>query len=409
VISDRGAVTRTTRVAHLSHVLARDAVKRGRRAPSAFSVARTAIDDGINWLKLAHDITGRKGVSKGFSYLHGWYQAFPETTGYIIGTFLDYARRTGEDDAACRAADMGDWELEVQNPDGGVIEGLLTSRPKPSTIFNTGMVLHGWLDLVEWSYEGDYLDGALRAAAYLLETQDSDGAWRGPCEYYGIPHTYNSRVSWALLRLAKATREARFEQAARRQLAWVLSMQQDSGWFASCKFEPTGKANTHAIAYTLRGLLESYALTCDERLLGAVRRASVPLVQRVLRQGYLEGAFRHDWMPAVTWQCLTGTAQLGGVWLRTYELTGEEQYLDAGSTATKHAASYQERSSWWPIHGALGGSFPVFGGYAPLQYPNWATKFLVDALMLREKVLGATRPPAVTVAGAGETALRELA
>ena len=30
------------------------------------------------------------------------------------------------------------------------------------------------------------------------------------------------------------------------------------------------------------------------------------------------------------------------------------------------------------------GSFPVWGRYAPLQYPNWATKFLADALMLYE-------------------------
>ena len=31
----------------------------------------------------------------------------------------------------------------------------------------------------------------------------------------------------------------------------------------------------------------------------------------------------------------------------------------------------------------IAGSFPVWGRYAPLQYPNWAAKFLADSLMIR--------------------------
>jgi len=55
--------------------------------------------------------------------------------------------------------------------------------------------------------------------------------------------------------------------------------------------------------------------------------------------------------------------------------------------AVEQAAGRQETVRAAPIHGALPGSFPIFGRYAPLQYPNWATKFLADALMLYDDCL----------------------
>ena len=62
---------------------------------------------------------------------------------------------------------MGDWEIEVQHDDGGVMEGLLTDESKPSTVFNTGMVMHGWLDLQEWSPTRTTSEAAVRAGGFL--------------------------------------------------------------------------------------------------------------------------------------------------------------------------------------------------------------------------------------------------
>ena len=45
-------------------------------------------------------------------------------------------------------------------------------------------------------------------------------------------------------------------------------------------------------------------------------------------------------------------------------------------------------SSWRATDGAVPGSFPLYGRYAPLQYPNWAAKFLADSLALRLRVIG---------------------
>ena len=82
--------------------------------------------------------------------------------------------------------------------------------------------------------------------------------------------------------------------------------------------------------------------------------------------------------------------QLGGVWLRLYQVTGDaalpERRPEGGRARGR---AHQERGRWPAIDGALAGSFPVWGRYAPLQYPNWATKFLADSLMLREDCLPA--------------------
>jgi hypothetical protein len=145
--------------------------------------------------------------------------------------------------------------------------------------------------------------------------------------------------------------------------------------------------STHAIAYTLRGLLESYCLTGEERLLQAVERTAHELLPKLDEAPMLPANFDHDWTPAANYSCLTGTAQLGGVWLRLYQETGDQRWLNAGLKAVEQASARQETIRVAPIHGALAGSFPIFGRYAPLQYPNWATKFLADALMLYEDSL----------------------
>jgi hypothetical protein len=243
------------------------------------------------------------------------------------------------------------------------------------------------MDLQGSAPSEERLAAAVRAGQFLLRHQDADGAWRGAAEYFGIPHTYCARVSWALIRLAGATGDDAYRAAARRQLDWVLGVQQDNGWFASCNFKPGRDPNTHGIAYTLRGLLESGALLEHPPYLAAVERASEPLIERVTaRGGRLPATFDAAWKPTSRYECLTGIAQLGGVWLRLFELTGTPRFRQAGLLAVERAAAAQARSGWAAIDGALPGSYPVYGRYAPLQFPNWATKFLVDSLLARERV-----------------------
>jgi hypothetical protein len=380
------------RAAELSRVLAADArLRLGGRRRAGFTEEQAA-DEAIAWLVRSHEVTGRRGSSRGYSLLSGWAPAFPETTGYLIGTLLAFARLHVRDDLVSHAQAMADWELGVQGADGGIRQGLITTRPIRSIAFNTGMVMHGWLDLHAASGDERYLSAAREGGRFLVRSQQRDGTWVGPHSYRGIPHTYKSRVAWALLKLARATGEPAPRDAAIRTLDWVISVQRPNGWFEHCAFEPGTLPNTHGIAYTIRGLVESAALLDDERYLDSAARASVPLIDRLTAEGTLASKWRPDWTPASRSVCLTGLAQLGGAWLRIDEVTGDARFRRAGEAAIAQARRHQLGGSNPNTRGALPGSFPVFGRYAPFACPNWATKFLVDALLIRASGVGATGP-----------------
>jgi hypothetical protein len=356
----------------------------GALVPRRHRVRPDALEQAITWLGRTHDATGRQGSSKGFSLLRGWLPAYPETTGYVIGTLLAYAaRHGGRPDLVERAREMGDWEQRIQGTDGGIMEGAIGTLPRRSIVFNTGMVLHGWLDLLEAGFDG-YEGAAAGAARFLTGNLRADGTWDPRVEYAGLPHTYNSRVAWAMLRWSRHADDQDVEAAARCHLDWVVARQRPNGWFEDCVFRPGMKPSTHGLAYTLRGLLESHLLLSEPAWLTAVERASEVLIRKLETLPRLAANYNENWLPAARHACLTGTVQLGGVWLRLYDATGDPRWLNAGLKAIEESASHQETGPWESIHGALPGSFPVWGRYAPLQYPNWATKFLVDALMLYE-------------------------
>lgn len=359
-----------------------------RPARGGAGVPDGALSAAIDWLCLTHDVTGRRGSSLGYHLLKGWMPAFPETTGYIIGTLLDHAARTGDTSLVERAREMGEWEVEVQNPDGGVMQGALRTPPGPSIAFNTGMVAFGWLDLYEELGTELFLEAAIRAGRWLERTQQADGTWQGEHEHHGIPHAYDARVAWALVRLARVTGEAAFRETAVRHLDWVLSMQRPNGWFEWCVFRPGTLPNSHGLAYTTRGLLESGSLLGDERYVDAALRTAHALSGIYRRLGRLPATYDREWTPQARYVCVTGLAQNGGVWLRLYQETGDATLLQAGLEAVEQAAGLQSRSRWRALDGAVPGSFPLYGRYAPLQYPNWAAKFLADSLALRLRVIG---------------------
>ena len=90
-------MTSTVRAAALVTFSARDAASASlsRLLPARAMETRDSLAPTIRWLCRSHEVTGRRGSSKGFSLLHGWLPAYPETTGYVDGTLLQYAARYG--------------------------------------------------------------------------------------------------------------------------------------------------------------------------------------------------------------------------------------------------------------------------------------------------------------------------
>lgn len=249
------------RAAHTAGLAVRQPVRRalGPHLPPVYGAPDGALDAALAWLCRSHDVTGRRGSTKGFSLLRGWMPPYPETSGYIVGTFLQAGERD-RPQLMTRGRELADWEIGQQKPDGGIMTGDVSTRPRRSVIFNTGMVLHGWLDWLERGEER-YAGAAARAVAFLVDGMAEDGTWRPEREYQGIPHTYNARVAWALLRYGRLREDERAVGAAHRHLTWTVARQSTNGWFDSCVFRPASLPSTHGIADTLRGLLESHAIT----------------------------------------------------------------------------------------------------------------------------------------------------
>jgi uncharacterized protein YyaL (SSP411 family) len=337
-----------------------------------------------DWLKRAHDQVGDDGVSYGYSLRGGWRPSYRETSGYIATTFFDLARQRNDADYRQRALRICRWLLTVQNPDGSF------SNPRYGSdgiVFDTGQDLFGLVRAAEETGESNFKEGALRAADWLVRIADNDGRWTRN-EHLNTPHVYNTRTAWAVLRANQLIHSADRERVARANLDWALAEQKTSGFYDNCAFVRGEAPFTHTIAYATRGLLESGLLLSDSRYIDAAHRCADAALHLVSADGFLAGQISVTGTPAATYCCLTGNCQFSIVWAKLYDRTGAEKYKLATIRALNYVMGHQDiHTGNLNVRGAIKGSFPIWGEYAPLSFPNWPAKFFVDAMLLRNRWL----------------------
>jgi len=336
----------------------------------------------LGWLKRAQDSqdkAGSGGVSYGYSLRGGWLPSYRETSGYIVPTLYRAADQLGEPEYADRAGRIAHWLLTVQNPDGSF------ANPKygpAGIVFDTGQCLFGLVAAYERTADDAFLAAARRAGTWLVEELGQEPMWCRS-EHKATPHTYNSRTAWALLRLNEIAPSPSWVRAARSNLDWALGNQVASGFFTRNAFVEGATPYTHNISYAICGLQESGWLLHDERYVEAARRCSDAALQLMGPDGFIPGQIGADGLPAATYSCLTGQAQLSIVWAGQFARTADPRYEAAARSALGFVKSHHRVDDPTPaLQGAVAGSFPVWGRYAPLSYPNWAAKFFVDALLL---------------------------
>lgn len=346
---------------------------------------RAHLDAAIAWLKRAQDVTGNGGVAQTYLVKYRkWAPAYPETTGYIIPTLYRYAALSGDQDARTRACRMADWEIDIQHPTGGVLAGALGDSDQP-TVFNTGQVIFGWVRAFEEEGDERYRTAAVKAADWLISIMDDDGCWRT----FGSPmtgkqvNTYNTRSAWSLARVHDIVEDKRYLDAAVKNAEWAMTQRNAAGWLAQNCLQDNAQPFTHTIAYAMRGLLEIGTAAQREDLVQAARVIGDAIIVGLPADGCLPGRFDGQWQPTVRWSCLTGDCQLGINWGRLYQITGDAKYRDATTRVLGFVKRTQRLSpANADIVGGIKGSHPIDGGYHPWQYPNWATKFFADALMM---------------------------
>ncbi len=366
-------------------VLAKDKFGMGRIRPRPIQDHLAA---AAKWILQAQKSTPDDGVAHSYDLRQSrWLASYPETTGYIIPTIYDYALHFDQPEYRGAALRMAKWEVAEQLPGRGVRGGTMAAEVVAPTIFNTGQVLFGLARAAQESGDEDIRKALVRASDWLVSVQDDDGCWRRFQSPFTTTKmaTYNTRTAFGLVRAFEVTLDQKYLDSADRNVAWALSLAKPNGWLpGNCLTDnPDDSALTHTLAYSIRGILEVGVATGKpwylDRALGMAR--SIARAQRP--DGSLSAYYTPDWSAKVDWSCVTGNSQMAINWYRLSTETGDDALLGPAVAANRFNMSLQDLDTEnLNIRGALKGSYPISGGYMTWRYPNWATKFFMDALML---------------------------
>ena len=343
--------------------------------------------ESITWLGRAQDrsLSEDGGVARDYSLIDGWNSSYPETTGYIVPTLINYAKLTDDEVVRIRARMMLDWLVSIQFPDGGFQGSVIGAEPVIPVTFNTGQILLGLASGTE-EFGDAYREPMRRAADWLVATQDADGCWRSHRSPFAEPtdKAYETHVSWGLFEAARVDVNTRYADAAIANIRWALSLQNANGWFRDCCLTEPEHPLTHTIGYVLRGVIEAFRFTGESEYLQASIRTAEALVGAQRPEGDLPGRLDANWEGTVAWTCLTGNVQIAACWFMLYDITRDVRYSDAAIKANRFVRRTVRVDGPDEQRGAVKGSFPVSGEYCAYEYPNWAAKFLIDSLLLEK-------------------------
>ena len=346
------------------------------------------------WLARAQDAMPDGGVSYGyfpFRSARGWRESYPETTGYTVPTLFDYAHISGDVEFRDRAIRAARFVAGCQMASGAIYGGRVRSTFAGAipVAFNTGMALLGFSAAYRRTGDAFFRECARKAAEFLVRDVDVDGQFRshGPFVHSGIIKTYSVLCAWPLYLAGQDCGEPEYCRTAMLVCDASLRQQRENGWFDNNCLSPMDDTPLlHTIAYTLQGLLEVGILSGERRYVAAAQQALDHLLP-FCAGGFLHSRWFANWEPAALSSCLTGAAQIAIVGYRLAAHTGEPRYRHAADAVVNYLKAVQPSGAGADpeIAGAIGGSFPLVGAYMRNGFPNWATKFLLDALICQEE------------------------
>ena len=344
--------------------------------------------EALAWIRRAQDSGTDRGVAYGARFGGEFTESYPETTGYIIQTFVEQYLITGDADFLNRAIEMGDWEIAIQMESGAVRGGRMSADAPTPALFNTGMVLLGWCALVQATGCDRYKEAARRAAEWLTDIQEPNGDWiKGHSQFtMPGPGLYRVKVAWGLCEAGVVLGEPRYLDAGLRNALFCMAQQHRNGWFPQCCLSDPKRPLLHTLAYTMQGLVNIGRIMEREDVIRSAGLLADAEIRLMGPDGFLPGRQNASLKGTTRWCCLTGTAQTSIVWSELFALTGESRYQHAARRANQYLMRHHDiRNPDDRLRGGLPGSWPTSGGYRRLEVINWGTKFFIDALS-REKV-----------------------
>lgn len=350
-----------------------------------------------DWLAAAQDSQPDGGVSGRYKLQSGWSSSYPETTGYLIPTFLRLADHWQEAGWRERAERAVGFLLPLQLPDGAFPGGEVAENRTAPSPFNTAQILHGLVSWHRHRADPPVAEAAARACRWLVSVQDPDGAFRRHF-YNNTAAAYSAYLSCWIAQYGVLFADEDAIRAAGRHLDWLLARQdRATGWFQDSGFDATQHAAqtayTHTIAYTIAGVLHSSLLLGRTDGIEAAARAADGVLERFEASGSLPGLLDRAWRAVELAQCLTGNCQMALIWLLLYRRGGAHRHLEAAARALDLVKAAQDLGNPNPgLRGGIGGSYPIWGSYIPRALPNWAAKFFIDAVLEKRRNTPAAQP-----------------
>ena len=347
-----------------------------------------------DWLmRTVQAVDGRGSAafySRCYHPLRGWSWAYPETTGYIIPTLLDYAKFSARSEFRQVGIQLAEWVVSLQADSGALPAGLVVKgKVLGPSVFNTGQMILGLVAAGDETGDDRFLNSAARAANWLAEAIDGQaGIWTSHAYQQGFSPAYYTRVCWPMLEVWARTQQEQIKSAATAVLDKILTWQRPNGTIENWAFKPGTRAFTHTIAYTLRGFLESGRLLGAEgdRFADAAVRSADVLRRRMELRGRLAGSYDARWKGKHSYVCLTG--QLTLIFMKICRRLNDLRLFSAALKALQIVMGRQRiRPLDRNVRGAIAGSAPIFGWYIAMRYPNWAAKFYLNALMHAHSLL----------------------
>ncbi len=132
-----------------------------------------------------------------------------------------------------------------------------------------------------------------------------------------------------------------------------------------------------------------------------MRKATNELCDAAERQllfgipGMLPTSYDKNWQSNDRHACLTGNAQFACLLYRLNQVIPNERYTRVADRIMAAIKKTQIKFCDFPeINGAIAGSYPFYSGYLNRAFPNWATKFFIDGLIMKNQSKGDFNIPA---------------
>lgn len=359
--------------------LARHPILTFRTLLNVFNKDKFLVDDSLkassDWLLKSQQQNDDFGYSRKYSLLDNWDDSYIETTGYIIPSLFNVGIYFEDSKYLISSKNAAEWLLKIQHEDGYFTD---IDKYKPQ-VFDTGQVLIGLNFMFNETGDKRFMKAIDKSAQWLLDQQDDNGCWIKN-SYNSRPHTYYTRVAGAILESGYLLNNKSYVRAALKNLDWALNQRRSNNFFNYSEFKEEEPAILHTIVYILEGYSCAYNITKDPKWLEVLLVGGEQLLSLVNKEGLLYSQYDKEWKITNYEYCITGLAQLAGIFYDLANHKESEIFFIAANKIMEKLFEIQNRDNNI-LQGALPSSLPIWGYYGGMEFFNWNSKFFIDAVL----------------------------